>query len=181
MWMVDLLRYYQGEQDVCLCPTAKRFLHQIPGNVAGTFTAWGKYGDPGYYSGWTPAWVHNPLSKGVADTYDVSPAQMQLYWRKMVVSGSSEIPAFGDCMWDGADPRATDAPPAKEGEQVQGSGMSNFCINRHVGATQLTFLDGSVRKVGLKQLWRLRWHKGYDLGSKLPAWPDWMRNFRDYD
>jgi len=195
MWMVDLLRYYQGEADVCLCPTAKKFLHEIPGNTPSTFTAWGKYGYPGYFNGWTPpwghkgqygsyginAWVHNPLAKGVAGTYDISPGQMQFYWRKITVNQTSEIPAFGDCMWDGTDPQATDAAPPVEGRQVEGSGMSSFCINRHMGNTQLTFLDGSVRRVGLKQLWRLRWHKDYSLNATLPRWPDWMRNFKDYE
>jgi prepilin-type N-terminal cleavage/methylation domain-containing protein/prepilin-type processing-associated H-X9-DG protein len=195
MWMVDLLRFYNGERDVCLCPAARKFLHLIPGNVASTFTAWGKYGEPGYFNGWTPSWglkglygsygisdwVHNPLDKGVPGTYDIAPGDRPLYWRKITVRHAAEIPAFGDCMWDGATPRVTDAPPPVEGQQVQGSGMSDFCIDRHLGHTNMAFLDGSVRKVGLKQLWRLRWSVGYDLKAKLPNWPDWMKGLKDYN
>ena len=55
MWMVDLMAYYQGVDDVRFCPSAKKFLHTIQVNVPDTFTAWGKYGDPGYYDGWIPS------------------------------------------------------------------------------------------------------------------------------
>jgi prepilin-type processing-associated H-X9-DG protein len=195
MWMVDLLPYYQGTNDICLCPTAKKFLHQIPGNTPGTFTAWGKYGDPGYFNGWTPpwgykgqygsfginGWVHNPPDKGSPGTYDIPLGDRAHFWRTINVKLACEVPAFGDCMWDGTGPLQTDNPPIAEGQQLQGSNMSVFCLNRHTGSMNMTFLDASVRKVGLKQLWKLKWHTEYDTSAKPPQWPDWMRNFKDYD
>jgi hypothetical protein len=39
----------------------------------------------------------------------------------------------------------------------------------------------SARKVGLKELWWLKWHKGFDLNADPPVWPAWMENFKDYD
>ena len=48
--------------------------------------------------------------------------------------------------------------------------------------------DLSVRKIGLKQFWTLRWRKTFNTAgtwtlaggvSKL-SWPDWMRDFKDY-
>ena len=36
--------------------------------------------------------------------------------------------------------------------------MNQFCIDRHNGWTNLAFADWSVRHVGLKELWTLRWH-----------------------
>jgi len=194
MWMVDLLPFYQGGGDVCLCPTATKFLHEIPGNIPGTFTAWGKYGEPGYYNGWIPpwgykgqygsfgvnGWVHNPIDRGVTGTYDIPSGIHALYWRTINVKGASEVPAFGDCMWDGTEPLETDDPPIAEGEQLEGSGISVFCLNRHAGSMNMTFLDTSVRKVGLKQLWKLKWHKEYDTNVSSPQWPDWMRNFKDW-
>ncbi len=44
MWMTDLLAYYQDVDDLRLCPRATKFLDQIPGQTAGEFTAWGRYG-----------------------------------------------------------------------------------------------------------------------------------------
>jgi hypothetical protein len=50
------------------------------------------------------------------------------------------------------------------------------------------FLDWSVRKVGLKELWTLKWNRQYDTtnvwtkagGVQPDDWPEWMRNFKDY-
>jgi prepilin-type N-terminal cleavage/methylation domain-containing protein/prepilin-type processing-associated H-X9-DG protein len=63
-----------------------------------------------------------------------------------------------------------------------------FCINRHDGGVNGLFLDWSVRKVGLKELWKLKWHKNFDThgpwtkagGVQPEDWPEWMRGFKDY-
>ena len=77
-------------------------------------------------------------------------------------------------------------PPQYEGAR-KGS-TSSFCINRHNGHINSLFLDWSVRKVGLKELWTLKWDSEFDTanvwtraGGALPEdWPPWMRNFKDY-
>ena len=64
----------------------------------------------------------------------------------------------------------------------------DLCINRHSGTLNTLFLDWSVRPVGLKELWALKWHIGFDTagpwtktgGVKPEDWPQWMRKFRDY-
>jgi prepilin-type processing-associated H-X9-DG protein len=66
--------------------------------------------------------------------------------------------------------------------------MRRFCVNRHQGYVNGLFMDWSVRKVGLKELWKLKWHRAYDTagprtmaGGVQPSdWPEWMRNLRDY-
>jgi len=35
-------------------------------------------------------------------------------------------------------------------------------------------MDWSTRKVRLKELWRLKWHKGFNFDDPLPAWPAWI-------
>ena len=65
----------------------------------------------------------------------------------------------------------------------EGDNMRRFCMNRHSGFLNCLFLDFSVRKVGLKELWSLRWHREWteDLAATgLPAWPEWMQRFKDY-
>ena len=63
-----------------------------------------------------------------------------------------------------------------------------FCINRHNEYINGLFLDWSVRKVGLKELWTLKWYEAFNTanqwtragGVKPEDWPEWMRGFRDY-
>jgi prepilin-type N-terminal cleavage/methylation domain-containing protein/prepilin-type processing-associated H-X9-DG protein len=63
-----------------------------------------------------------------------------------------------------------------------------LCINRHNGTLNTLFLDGSVRPVGLKELWMLKWHGYFDTagpwtkagGVQPEDWPQWMRKFKDY-
>jgi prepilin-type processing-associated H-X9-DG protein len=59
--------------------------------------------------------------------------------------------------------------------------MRFFSINRHDGFVNGLFLDFSVRKIGLKELWKLKWHRKSDINAPTPAWPDWMKKFKDYD
>jgi len=78
----------------------------------------------------------------------------------------------------------TSGPPATEPNAVKGT----TCINRHNGAINGLFLDWSVRPIGLKELWTLKWHLQFDTagpwtkaGGALPEdWPEWMRQFQDY-
>jgi len=68
------------------------------------------------------------------------------------------------------------------------SGGSGFCINRHNGFVNGLFLDRSVRKIGLKELWTLKWSYDFDTagpwttagGVQPEDWPQWMRSFKDY-
>jgi len=66
--------------------------------------------------------------------------------------------------------------------------MKRFCINRHSGFVNGVFVDFSTRKVGLKELWTLKWHREYDTAGpwtqaslvQSSDWPDWMKGFKDY-
>jgi prepilin-type processing-associated H-X9-DG protein len=66
--------------------------------------------------------------------------------------------------------------------------MRRFCINRHDGFINMAFLDGAARKVGLKELWTLKWHRGFKTrerwtkagGTRPSDWPEWMRHFKDF-
>ena len=66
--------------------------------------------------------------------------------------------------------------------------MKWFCIDRHDAGINGLFLDWSVRKAGLKELWTLKWQPGYNTcgpwtkagGVKAEDWPAWMRRFKDY-
>ncbi|MBN1975237.1 MAG: type II secretion system protein [Sedimentisphaerales bacterium] len=99
------------------------------------------------------------------------------------LTGQNKIPLLLDSAspyslftWDGQQPA-----PTEEQE-------TSCCINRHNEQVNSLFLDWSVRKVGLKELWKLKWHKDFNTngpwtiagGVKPEDWPAWMRGFKDY-
>ena len=77
--------------------------------------------------------------------------------------------------------------PPREKEGLGGLGTP-ACINRHNGHVNCLFLDFSVRKVGLKELWKLKWNEVFDTNNRWTIaggvqpedWPEWMRHFKDY-
>jgi prepilin-type processing-associated H-X9-DG protein len=93
----------------------------------------------------------------------------------MVDNGGPNLWVVDKC----APPPFEDAHPAP---------WSLTCINRHNGGVNYLFLDWSVRKVGLKELWTLKWHKQFNTagvwtkagGVQPEDWPAWMRGFKDY-
>ncbi|HNS22917.1 MAG TPA: hypothetical protein PKH24_20630 [Sedimentisphaerales bacterium] len=100
------------------------------------------------------------------------------------------MPVYLDCINAVMFPTASDeGPPAAEG-CIRGNcnGFSTAAINRHEGGVNVLFLDWSVRKVGLKELWTLKWYDEFDThgrwtkagGVQPEDWPPWMRNFREY-
>lgn len=103
---------------------------------------------------------------------------------------SSNVPVMLDSMWRGGGPDATrshrNQPPQYPNQWAGWKyEMMHFAIGRHGQSQSLSrgrelkvfthagFADGSVRKVSLKELWSLEWHRGYQPISV--SWPSWMR------
>jgi prepilin-type N-terminal cleavage/methylation domain-containing protein len=108
-------------------------------------------------------------------------------WGTTLVRQAYEIPLYADCTIPNMAPFPYDDPPEYEDADRDRS-MSCACIDRHHGAINTLFLDFSVRKVGLKELWTLKWHREFDTagpwtragGVQTEDWPQWMRKFKDY-
>lgn len=100
-----------------------------------------------------------------------------------VTRGQADVPVLLDCPRRSGRHINVDPPPRREG-----SGSQSFCINRHNGHVNSLFLDWSVRRVGLKELWTLKWDDQSDTagpwtkagGVRPEDWPYWMRGFKDY-
>ncbi len=107
-------------------------------------------------------------------------ADRKLRWGTPYVKNADRIPMIADCTWPALHAYQTDEPSPWEDPPGGGERMQRFCINRHNGGVNVAFMDFSTRKVGLKELWRLEWHRGYDDHAAPPVWPDWMRSFKDY-
>ncbi len=107
-------------------------------------------------------------------------------WTTPYVRGAANVPLVFDCRLS-CYYGAMDDPPASEDADPNSSYSSGICMNRHQGGINSVFMDWSVRKVGLKQLWSLKWCVDYDTanpwtpaGGVTPAaWPAWMRPFKD--
>ncbi len=104
-----------------------------------------------------------------------------------MVRGSANIPAFLDATFCEGLPRSHDRPPLRE-RHDEANNMRTYCVNRHNGYTNGLFLDWSVRKIGLKELWTLKWNPQFNTagewtkagGVQPEDWPQWMWNFKDY-
>jgi len=104
------------------------------------------------------------------------------------VPNASTVPMFLDALRFDLWPVPYYPPAPSEFAAWTGNLTARCCINRHDGAVNCLFVDGSVRKVGLKELWTLKWHQSFNTagpwtkaGGVMPSdWPEWIRPFKDY-
>ena len=168
-----------------LCPMARET--NDPNGSGGTFTAWKDFsfwsGEPYYGSYGMNRW----LLYIITTTIGIPPYDN--LWDGPDVRSPDNVPVLLDCAASAGLPYDTDIPPPYEDVLTHGGGsISLFCMNRHNGGINSLFLDWSVRKVGLKELWKLKWHRNFNTagpwttagGVQLSNWLDWMRNFKDY-
>jgi prepilin-type N-terminal cleavage/methylation domain-containing protein len=213
-WMYTLRDYASGTDGIRCCPAARKLASQtarmspMANDIkGGTFLAWGKvkltlgdrvtreyYGSYGM-NGWLA--VPQDLGVVVGDTAGVQqlPGQRpgQRFWRTPNVDSPSLTPAFLDSWWWAAWPKDVDKPPQKEGQATPFpcgcvDSIQRFCLNRHNKSINASFMDGSTRKVGLKELWTLKWNRSFNTagrwtaagGTRSTMWPDWMKPLRAY-
>jgi len=208
-WVPALRPYYTGERkprddsdsesgaerDMRLCPMANTWFRSE--GYSGPLVAWGiaskqwvegggwaYVGDCGSYG--LNGWVCNE-EPGVERYWP----HTEKLWRSPDVKNAAIIPLFMDCAWVDGWPQQYDHPPDVETEMgtYDVEAMKQFCINRH-GRGQLNglFLNGTIRKVGVKELWTLKWHRTFEIdgdwtvagGAQPRMWPEWMRKFEDY-
>lgn len=206
LWPNALRSYYKDEWSLLLCPTATRVMENdmdwgtfkaayrdmaTPGG--GTYHYVFSYG----INSWTN-YMHGDRGdrweewfwKRVGNTTTVAPGTRRTIGKAV---STNIIPVFADSTWHDAWPRSTDTPVQSMdafGIMDQGTTqeMNHFCINRHSGFVNFLFMDWSVRPVGLKELWTLKWHRAYDTmgpytkagGARPDDWPVWLRSFKDY-
>jgi len=189
MW-TQVLQPYYSDPKLRLCPRARKLAapEGSPAPVGATFLAWGAFdatyamlGLEGVYGSYG---MNGHVSNPLPDIPDPWERDTSKNWTNVNVRGANRIPLFLDCTWLGALPEPTDEPPTVEGLCEHGPAGPNiqaFCINRHNGYINGLFLDFSTRKIGLKELWRLKWHRHFDTTADPPIWPQWMQKFPDYD
>ncbi|MHC4647111.1 MAG: prepilin-type N-terminal cleavage/methylation domain-containing protein [Planctomycetota bacterium] len=186
VWWVQTIveHYYEAVQPkMWLCPSATKSISEGARNP---FMAWddgftanirgvnvqmdvkGSYG--------INLWISNNTDDGKLNT------GQREFWTSPEARGAQHAPLMGCSQWKDADPILSDSPPRvmidvwTPGQQE----MRRFCIPRHSNGVNMLFLDWSVRWVGLKGLWRLKWHRSYEVGGPMPTEFDnpnhWMYN-----
>jgi prepilin-type N-terminal cleavage/methylation domain-containing protein len=182
-WMQKLVDYYSNSEKLLYCPMATRTISE---------------GAPVRYSvieAGNRRCGSYTINEWVYDSHDTSGGRkLEDYWRNTNHKGLNNVPVMADGAWrsDGQ-PFPTDSPPSYDGEPRVGVGtggdeMRIFCIDRHDGTINALFMDWTTRKVGLKELWTLKWHRNFNTagpwtraGMAHPEdWPQWMRHFKDY-
>jgi prepilin-type N-terminal cleavage/methylation domain-containing protein/prepilin-type processing-associated H-X9-DG protein len=174
-----VMRAHYKNLDMRLCPMATKPLSE--GGLS-PFAAWGIFPDGSFGSYGFNEWLCNRVvSAG---------GQEENYFRSVNSKPAHNIPLFLDCYWYDVWAHAVDRPPDHQADtHSPGTNeMKRVCLNRHNGAVNSAFLDWSIRKVNLKELWTLKWHKNFDTrgpwtkagGVQPDDWPEWMRGMRDY-
>ena len=199
-WIADLDPAQQSwkQNKIWFCPTAKKPITDEYGHSVQTlniFNAWGIYtksdyqyfcedGVAGSYgiNGYVLA-TENPNPRGTRNSATVD------NWKTTSVAGAARVPLFLDSLRFDLFPEPTNQPLENQyAAWSSDNNMGRCCINRHDGTVGTVFLDFSARKVGLKELWTLKWHKTFDTagpwtmaGNVTPTdWPTWLQRYEDY-
>jgi hypothetical protein len=114
--------------------------------------------------------------------------QLSNHWKTPQVKQASQIPLMAEALRFDLWPQPENGP-ATDLAAVWNSTdhMARACIDRHNGFTDMLFCDMTVRKIGLKELWLLKWHRTFNTSGpwtrangNVPAWPAWIAPYKDY-
>ena len=172
-WMVPLMPYY-GKGEIRLCPTTLKTREEGETEPAKMAWTWDIYGQEHRNSYSINNWCYD-LRPGV-DTVWQAPNARRRSWRRIDQQGSAYIPMFLEGFrWGSYIETRSDPEPPDEKMRYE-FGFGRYCLNRHAYTINVCFMDGTVNKTPLKELWNLKWHREYDLSQPLPKWPDWMKS-----
>ncbi len=178
-WIWALRPYYADQGKLRLCPSATKSYTEGGKNP---FGAWGPYTDPSGNAIEYGSYAFNGWMYNMPKEWESSWHPYANYWRRSDAKGADSVPMMADGSWHNGNPRA--GGPAPETEDFDASKMAltggyeyelaRYAVNRHNGVSNIVFMDGSIRKVGLKSLWALKWHRKFDTSAVPARWPDWM-------
>ncbi len=190
-WLGLVAPFLYNTPGFAACPMATT--HGPNHSETGPFEAWWieEFGPIGYTPG--GQWIYGPVSYGFnykmswtrwTDPRSTDPRTD--HWGRVDVRGAANVPVLCDCSRFSAHVADGEPPPPRG--LLPDNGRCTPCIDRHHGGINMLFMDWSVRKVGLKELWTLKWHRQFDTsgpwtragGVQPEDWPQWMRKCKDY-
>jgi len=184
MWVATLRSGWEKHPEMFLCPAANR---PNPAGNHGSFDLAHSFAD--YKESGGTAVLGEHSSYGIncwaySTDVDLQGRTAAWHWKSLYnVKNAGAVPLFLDSMWRGGGPfwerPEAIAPPVRNGEwQAAKHEMKHFALDRHAGGVNSLFMDNSVRKVRVKELWELRWHRQYDTNRvhHAPAswWGPWL-------
>lgn len=212
-WCHATMQYY-GDKDLRFCPSVKRngaSIAALPAKAVRYGTTgenWGPFAEENTASpsDWWDEfpegsygmneWCSSPVSGNWANNI---PDNDPKWWRKISrVTAAARVPMFMDCKMTDVYPRAdsvTSPPPAVADKVPSGMDfnsvsetMNMITMDRHSRGINSVFVDGSTRKVDVKELWTLKWNFEYNTnniwtsagGATTAQWPEWMQDFTEY-
>lgn len=194
-WWYVFLTDFADYRQIWLCPSATA--PSADGRTGSTFRAWRGARGAGYLPDGSWGEVEQELrgSYGVSGWVGLNrPKETEkperpdaACWATPYVPEAANVPLVFDCGLS-IHFGTLDGPPPYPDANLEEYYSSSVCMDRHTGGINIVFMDWSVRKVGLKQLWGLKWHGLYDTsgrwtqagGVRPEDWPDWMRKFKDH-
>jgi len=189
-WRLTMKPYCKDEK-TWLCPQATKPWQQGIPQGKWSNTAWEFQGDVGSYglNGWILNIKASKQPGNRTNGWGRTPADW--HWGTPHIRNANNVPVFAGMWWVDTWPRETDNPPttgAGPADTPNRDEMNRVCVDRHDGFVNVLFCDWSARKVGLKELWTLKWSRGYKTdgpwttagGCTPDKWPQWMRHYKDY-
>ncbi len=184
-WVTALRSGWEKHPELLRCPSAKTH-----GGIGGNEGSFDKSYLMSDYAGMTGrenlqeeasygmnCWAFNTNT-------DLQGRKEAWHWKSLYrVKQASEVPLFLDSMWRGGGPFWEDADsiaPPKVNGQWNGAGweMMHFALDRHSGGVNALFMDNTIRRVRVKKLWGLKWHRTFETGRYLHApeawWGPWL-------
>ncbi|MHC4623081.1 MAG: type II secretion system protein [Planctomycetota bacterium] len=112
-------------------------------------------------------------------------------WKSISLRGIAYAPVMLDAAVTGGTPWHHDVPPTYDGEIYWVGDDENeirtFCQNRHNETVNGLFGDWSARRIGLKELWELKWHREWNKAGEAPpaefwdpTYDHWMYRMKNY-
>ena len=181
-WMGTLSVYYGDIDKIRSCPVVTKpcqdtDIREARGSVD---TMWGRKSEQhelgGRARGFWGSYGHNRWAQQRLSSKDTR------YWEMVSAKGAYDIPLLADSAFVHALPLHTDPIPPKPltlpsdiPRNAGGCQIWRFCIDRHDGAINSCFLDGSVRKIPLYNLWDFKWHRQWIPQEYIKADIPWLK------
>jgi len=190
-WPATFKKYFRDSKKILFCPVAPEPKNadwnlQRRGN---TLYGWDTNGQGMFLDNYSGSygrngWVATPSMKDNEGWWWGKTVGVTAF-RKVGFRNGNNVPVFFDSAWFHNVMVDTDPPPPARDSLENGGGMSYMVLDRHNGAINIAFLDFSVRPVGIKKLWELKWHKTWRTnntwtragGVQPGTWPAWMRKY----
>lgn len=170
VWMPVLREYYGDIGQFRICPIASKPSEIGYGNTTehwGPFMQAHGFREKDYGSYGINHWINDLAQESeIPGGWRGRP---ECQWRKVPGRNLANVPIIGDCAWYGGNPDESgdggQVPDIRDWNRVHpmrwSYDMARFCMDRHNRGINMTFADGSTRKVELPDLWTLKWHRKF--------------------